>query len=102
MQVMKDTGVHVVVSAGNDPNQKFLGSPARVEDVISVGALNNKDHTAHYSSNKLEATFWAPGDDIPTAKAHPESESTESRSSGTRHVTRPPVRFDSVLPYRPD
>jgi cerevisin len=54
-------GVHVVVAAGNDNRDATGDSPARSEDVITVGATDINDQRASFSNSGPAVDIWAPG-----------------------------------------
>jgi len=62
-----NTGVHVVVAAGNDNDNANNHSPARVETAITVGASNITDSKASFSCWGSVVDVFAPGQDIISA-----------------------------------
>ncbi|KXN67949.1 hypothetical protein CONCODRAFT_29668, partial [Conidiobolus coronatus NRRL 28638] len=59
-----DSGVVVVVAAGNDSLDACLYSPARASKAVTVGATNIKDERASFSNWGLCVDIFAPGQDI--------------------------------------
>ena len=51
LQSIIDSGITVVAGAGNDQHDACWNSPARMEDVITVGAINKDDHVAVFADN---------------------------------------------------
>ncbi len=51
LQSLIDTGVTVVAGAGNDQHDACWNSPARMADVITVGAIAKEDHVAVFADN---------------------------------------------------
>jgi hypothetical protein len=60
-------GVTYVVSAGNDSRDACYQSPARIPDVITVGATTSSDTRAGYSNYGTCVDIFAPGSDIISA-----------------------------------
>ncbi len=80
-------GVLVVAAAGNDYNYETVGSPALAQHVLAVGATNNSDVPASFTSkgpatkaNYIKPEISAPGVDIYAAVPE-ESYSTKSGTS---------------------
>jgi subtilisin len=61
-----NTGIKVVIAAGNDNKQVNLVSPARINhpNVYTVGAIDNIDTYAAFANYGLGVDFSAPGVDI--------------------------------------
>ncbi|WP_048151195.1 S8 family serine peptidase [Palaeococcus ferrophilus] len=71
-----DAGIVVCVAAGNEgPNTKTIGSPAAASKVITVGAVDDSDTIASFSSRgptadgRLKPEVVAPGVNIVAARA---------------------------------
>jgi subtilisin family serine protease len=63
-------GFRVSVAAGNENQDVSRVSPARVEEVITVGAVDDQDNKAsfsNFSTNGLGIDIWAPGVNINAA-----------------------------------
>lgn len=56
--------ISVVVAAGNESMNAGLTSPARLSEVVTVGALNEKGLYANYSNYGEIVDIWAPGSSI--------------------------------------
>lgn len=56
-------GVTIVASAGNDPGP-FLSYPAKLSNVISVGAINRNRNIAGFSSYGPDLDIVAPGENV--------------------------------------
>ncbi|WP_068118993.1 S8 family peptidase [Nocardioides massiliensis] len=69
-------GVHVVAAAGNDRIDACRVSPARMMNVITVGALNRQDRMTSFSNRGPCVDVWAPGQNLRSA--------THRRDRGTR------------------
>lgn len=65
-----DAGVVVVVAAGNDDADASRFSPASAANVITVGALDQRERAAHFSNFGGAIDIWAPGVDVLSAKAN--------------------------------
>jgi len=61
------TGVVLVAAAGNSNQDACNFSPARVNEVITVGAIDEKDDKAFYSNYGKCVDIWAPGSNIKSA-----------------------------------
>jgi cerevisin len=59
-----ESGVVVVVAAGNDSLDACLYSPARASKAVTVGATNIRDERASFSNWGLCVDIFAPGQDI--------------------------------------
>jgi len=59
-----EKGVTFVVSAGNDNRSACNYSPARLPEVITVGATQNNDQRASYSNHGSCVDLFAPGSSI--------------------------------------
>ena len=64
---LTNSGITVVVAAGNDNNDACLKSPARAPSAITVGATNNLDGKASYSNFGTCVDIHAPGTSIVSA-----------------------------------
>jgi hypothetical protein len=61
------TGITYVVAAGNANMDAINFSPARVQEAITVGAVDQMDRRAHFSNFGSVLDLFAPGVDIPSA-----------------------------------
>jgi len=75
------SGVTVVTSAGNSNADACDFSPARVAEVLTVGATASNDSRASYSNHGACVDIFAPGSSI--FSAVPTSDTSTARSSGT-------------------
>lgn len=60
---LQRAGYTVVVAAGNENRDVSRSSPARVQEIISVGAIDAQDQKASFSNFGM-VDIWAPGVDI--------------------------------------
>ncbi|MCD5310334.1 ricin-type beta-trefoil lectin domain protein [Kineosporia babensis] len=74
-------GVTYVIAAGNSNENACTGSPARVEEAIVVGASDQQDNRAGFSSYGSCLDIFAPGTDIQTASY--DSDTSTTTSGGT-------------------
>ena len=83
------TGITYVVSAGNSGAPACFNEPAAVKDAITVGATNNLDQQASFSSYGTCVDLYGPGVDV-TSLGH-SSDTATAVMSGTSmsspHVT---------------
>lgn len=56
-----DRGIVLVAAAGNDKVENSVNYPARYEEVISVGAVNESDTIADFCSKGYKVDVYAPG-----------------------------------------
>ncbi|KAG6906165.1 hypothetical protein DXG01_015515 [Tephrocybe rancida] len=61
------SGIHVIVSAGNDNKDAITASPARAPSAITVGASNVSDARAWFSNYGQVVDIFAPGQNITSA-----------------------------------
>lgn len=61
---LKREGFRVVVAAGNENRDASVSSPARVKELITVGAVGQDDARASFSNYGSVVDLWAPGVDI--------------------------------------
>src|SRR5680860_266783 len=62
-----DAGIPVVVAAGNDNDDACLYSPARIAEVITVGATRSDDARAAFSNHGTCLDLFAPGQGVTSA-----------------------------------
>jgi subtilisin family serine protease/fibronectin type 3 domain-containing protein len=82
-------GITVVASAGNDNADACTVSPARVPDVIAVGATNDVDHRWALSNHGACVDIFAPGENVMSA-AHDTNNGALPRSGTSMaapHIT---------------
>ena len=77
-----DAGIVVVASAGND-GADMVNYPASFENVISVGATNDKDTLADFSSYGKSVDVVAPGEQIYSSVFDYDKTSSFAKLSGT-------------------
>jgi subtilisin family serine protease len=69
VQRLIDSGIPVVAAAGNQGDDACRKSPARVPDVITVGASTQRDRAWPGSNHGPCVDVWAPGKDITSVLA---------------------------------
>ncbi|XP_022108087.1 uncharacterized protein LOC110988657 [Acanthaster planci] len=88
---MVAAGFVVSIAAGNSNIDACKVSPAMVDEVITVGAVDNKDKLAHFSNHGSCLDIFAPGVDILSSTCSDYSFSATKTKSGTSmacpHVT---------------
>ncbi|WP_226675757.1 S8 family serine peptidase [Rossellomorea aquimaris] len=77
-----DAGIIIVASAGND-GADMINYPAAFEDVISVGATNDKNELAEFSSYGKNVDVVAPGEAIYGPVFDVDKRSSFAKLSGT-------------------
>lgn len=75
------SGVHVVLAAGNDGEDASLSSPSRVKEAIVVGATDIEDKIASFSNIGSVVDVFAPGVQITSAGI--DSDTDSKTFSGT-------------------
>ncbi|KAG8904590.1 subtilisin-like serine protease [Tulasnella sp. 403] len=78
-------GIHVVVAAGNDSDDASKHSPGRVKDVVTVGASDQDDARAWFSSYGDVVDVYGPGVDVTSAWIG--SNTATMQLSGTSQAT---------------
>ncbi|HEY1175219.1 MAG TPA: S8 family peptidase [Phytomonospora sp.] len=81
-----ESGVTYAVAAGNSADDACGYSPARVESAITVGATNNTDAKADFSSYGSCVDIFAPGEDITSAWLDGGENTISGTSMATPHV----------------
>jgi len=80
-------GIAVVVSAGNTGANSCERSPRRAKDAFPVGAIDNTDTMADFSSYGPCLRVFAPGVDIISVKPNGGDRSMSGTSMASPHVT---------------
>ena len=80
------SGVTVVASAGNSSSDACYVSPARVAEVITVGATNRYDQQAWFSNYGPCLDVYAPGVDIVSAWMNGTTKAESGTSMAAPHV----------------
>lgn len=81
-----DEGITVVVAAGNDGEDAYNSSPARVMQAITVGAMEEGDRVAYFSNRGPGVDLFAPGVGIVSAKPGGGSDVMQGTSMASPHV----------------
>jgi hypothetical protein len=79
-------GVHVAVAAGNDSQDAYGSSPARVVQTVCVGAMQEGDEAAYFSNRGPGVDVYAPGVSILSAKPGGGAEVMQGTSMASPHV----------------
>jgi serine protease len=100
IQSLIDNGITVVAGAGNDQHDACWNSPARMEDVITVGAIAKEDHVAIFEENLGDSAtmtsysnygscvdIFAPGTGVSAASVRYNSTSFTGTSAASPYVT---------------
>jgi len=82
---MMKHGIHVVAGAGNDGLDASVRTPARIEEVITVGASDIKDQLWAKSNHGKVVNIIAPGVDVISCDVN--SNSGTKVMSGTSMVS---------------
>ncbi|KAL7748345.1 hypothetical protein RI367_006306 [Sorochytrium milnesiophthora] len=80
-------GCIFVVAAGNDGKDASTNSPARMKDVITVGATTKDDQLAWFSNFGPKADILAPGVDITSIWNNGSTNTLSGTSMAAPHVT---------------
>lgn len=85
---LQATGVIVAAAAGNDSTDACLGSPARVAEVLTVGASDQYDRRGSFSSYGSCVDLFAPGVLVPGPYARSSTDLVlmSGTSTATPHV----------------
>jgi subtilisin family serine protease len=81
IRALIESGVPTTVASGNEYADASSSSPGRVEEAITVGAMNQNDRQSDYSNYGNLVDIHAPGDGILSATS--DSNSSSDRWSGT-------------------
>ncbi|KAG9010798.1 sla2 Src-like adaptor 2, partial [Tulasnella sp. 427] len=83
-----NSGMFVVVAAGNDAVDAGTESPARAPAAITVGAMNIRDRVSTFSNFGASVDIFAPGEDIISCGIEDDSDvaSLSGTSMATPHI----------------
>ncbi len=81
-----EAGMAHAIAAGNDSGQACDGSPARVQQAVTVGATSRSDRRASFSNFGLCVDVFAPGEDIRSASRGRGSRLLSGTSMAAPHV----------------
>jgi hypothetical protein len=81
-----DEGITVVVAAGNESQDAYTSSPARVKQAITVCAMEEGDTFAYFSNHGPGVDLCAPGVGIRSAKPDGGSQVMQGTSMASPHV----------------
>ncbi len=81
-----DAGVIFALAAGNDSEDPYGHSPARVMQAITMGASNRNDEAAYFSNKGPGIDLWAPGVGITSAKPGGGSQTFDGTSMASPHA----------------
>jgi subtilisin family serine protease len=80
------SGVHFAVAAGNEFSDACNVSPASVEEVLTVGAIDISDNMASFSNSGRCVDIFAPGVDIESTWTNGGTKRISGTSMATPHV----------------
>lgn len=81
-----ESGKVFVAAAGNESADAYSSTPARVVQVITVGAMDNKDAMAYFSNFGKGVDVFAPGVDIESDTPQGGTATMSGTSMATPHV----------------
>jgi len=101
--------ISVVVAAGNNGDGNLLTDeytyPAKYEEVIAVGALDNKSHIAGFSNTNKEVDIYAPGVLIKSTSFNEDFTSLSGTSMAAPHITGALAllinKYENTTKYKP-
>ena len=64
VNLLRGAGIATVAAAGNDGSPFFLGHPACISTVVSVGSVNKDGSVSSFSNNSTGLNLFAPGGNI--------------------------------------
>ncbi|NJO61609.1 MAG: S8 family serine peptidase [Richelia sp. RM2_1_2] len=102
VNAMIDEGIVVVAAAGNNYTEASNYSPARIPNVLTVGAVDQLDQYATFSNYGEVVDIFAPGIDVLGAHPFDNSFSTITHASpygNTLNVIPPGIRLRSIEIY---
>lgn len=89
-------GVTNVVAAGNDSQDAYHSSPARVVQAITVGASESGDGAAYFSNRGPGVDLYAPGVSIRSAKPGGGTDVMQGTSMASPHVAGAAALFSGT------
>jgi subtilisin family serine protease len=81
-----DAGVIFAIAAGNDGEDPYTQSPARVMQALTVGAMDINDDGAYFSNKGPGIDIWAPGVKVRSAKPGGGTDTMSGTSMASPHV----------------
>ncbi|MCP1310064.1 S8 family peptidase [Paenibacillus tyrfis] len=81
------SGIIVVASSGNEGNQAQVDYPARLRQVIAVGATTRKSRIAPFSNIGKQINIYAPGEKVYSTWLRGKYHELSGTSMATSHVT---------------
>lgn len=81
------SGIIVVASSGNEGNQAEVDYPARLRQVIAVGATTRKGRIAPFSNIGKQINIYAPGEKVYSTWLRGKYHELSGTSMATSHVT---------------
>ncbi|MFE5322571.1 S8 family serine peptidase [Paenibacillus sp. NPDC056579] len=82
-----DSGVIVVASSGNEGNKAGIDYPARLPQVIAVGATTRRGYIAPFSNTSRKIDIYAPGEKVYSTWLRGKYNELSGTSMATSHVT---------------
>ncbi|KAI5189545.1 cerevisin [Nematocida sp. AWRm77] len=79
-------GISIVAAGGNDASDACNFSPASIEDVITVGAIDREDNIAQFSNTGKCVNVYAPGVNIMSSFLNGTEKVLSGTSMATPHV----------------
>jgi subtilisin family serine protease len=84
---LRQRGTLMIASSGNSASPDLMGSPACIDSVISVGAVNAADEVPFFSDSGEGLDLLAPGQNIVTSSSVARVQTISGTSASTPHVT---------------
>jgi Subtilase family len=97
-EILRQRGGLIVAAAGNHYSLSYMGSPACVSSVVSVGAVDGTDRVMPFSDAPPSLDILAPGNQVMTTGSYGRIVSLTGTSAAAPHVTGAAALVLSALP----
>ncbi|HEU5179477.1 MAG TPA: S8 family serine peptidase [Candidatus Polarisedimenticolia bacterium] len=84
---LRQRGCLLIAASGNTSSTDLIGTPACVDSVLSVGAVNSADQIPFYSNSGEGLDLLAPGQNIVTSSSIARVQTLSGTSVAVPHVT---------------